>query len=220
MIDIANDEQGLAELLAIGPKTVPVVAAGREWVAGVNLTAVADLLGLSHDDTPRLGPDQLVERLDLVVGTAIRLTRQIPPPHLADKLPNRPRSHLALANHIIEIAKGFVEVTGGARLSGTRAAAVPDTDLDVEALAERADMIRSDLTRWWNRTDDERCNRRVDTFTGEQTLHQVLERATWHGAQHVRQLAMVVEALGITPDRPLAAKDLEGLPVPRKVWDG
>jgi len=46
-----------------------------------------------------------------------------------------------------------------------------------------------------------------------------MERSTWHSAQHVRQLAMVVENLGIAPDRPLTAKETAGLPLPEKVWD-
>ncbi len=59
----------------------------------------------------------------------------------------------------------------------------------------------------------------VRTYYGNQTLQQALERTTWHSAQHVRQLKMVLDGLGIAPDGPLTDADLAGLPLPEKVWD-
>ena len=50
-------------------------------------------------------------------------------------------------------------------------------------------------------------------------MREVLDRTTWHAAQHVRQTMMILEQLGITPDTPLTADDLAGLPLPEKVWD-
>jgi len=46
-----------------------------------------------------------------------------------------------------------------------------------------------------------------------------LERTTWHSGQHVRQLVMVLEMLGIEPDRPPTKENFAGLPMPDKVWD-
>jgi hypothetical protein len=50
-------------------------------------------------------------------------------------------------------------------------------------------------------------------------VHVVLERTVWHPAQHTRQLMLVLESLGIAPERPLGAADLAGLPLPEKAWD-
>jgi hypothetical protein len=36
----------------------------------------------------------------------------------------------------------------------------------------------------------------------------------------VRQLETLLEGLGIEPDRPLTAADLEGLPLPSEIWEG
>jgi len=47
----------------------------------------------------------------------------------------------------------------------------------------------------------------------------VLERTTWHSAQHTRQLMMVLNKLDIKPDGPLLTDDLSGLPLPDQVWD-
>jgi hypothetical protein len=51
------------------------------------------------------------------------------------------------------------------------------------------------------------------------TLHEYLERTTWHSGQHVRQLVMVLEMLGIEPDKPPTSEMFTGLPMPDKVWD-
>ena len=59
----------------------------------------------------------------------------------------------------------------------------------------------------------------ADVYYGTQSLHEFLERSTWHSAQHTRQLALVVEKLGLTPDRPLGAAELAGLPLPDHAWD-
>jgi len=59
----------------------------------------------------------------------------------------------------------------------------------------------------------------VDTWYGPQTLHAVLERCTWHSAQHARQLMMVLASLGIPAEDPLTTDDLAGLPLPAEVWD-
>ena len=59
----------------------------------------------------------------------------------------------------------------------------------------------------------------ADVYYGEQTVHEFLERTAWHCAQHTRQLQLVVERLGFTPDRTLESAELEGLPLPANVWD-
>jgi hypothetical protein len=51
------------------------------------------------------------------------------------------------------------------------------------------------------------------------TLHEYLERTTWHSGQHVRQLVMVLETLGIAPEKPPTREMFAGLPMPDKVWD-
>ncbi|RMF04668.1 MAG: hypothetical protein D6773_06145, partial [Alphaproteobacteria bacterium] len=56
-------------------------------------------------------------------------------------------------------------------------------------------------------------------YYGDVTLHEVLERTGWHSGQHTRQLMLVLETLGIVPDRPLTDADFAGLPMPKEVWD-
>jgi hypothetical protein len=47
----------------------------------------------------------------------------------------------------------------------------------------------------------------------------VLERTTWHVAQHARQLESLLELRGVTPAPRLALVLLDGLPLPADVWD-
>ena len=75
------------------------------------------------------------------------------------------------------------------------------------------------FNRWWLRNKDSGCATLLPTYYGDQTVHQALERTTWHSAQHTRQLVVVLESIGTQIDGPLRAQDLEGLPLPAKAWD-
>ena len=60
---------------------------------------------------------------------------------------------------------------------------------------------------------------KAKVYYGDQSKHEFFERTTWHSGQHVRQYKLVLETLGITPDKPLPETIWEGLPMPVKVWD-
>ena len=62
------------------------------------------------------------------------------------------------------------------------------------------------------------CRAALPTYYGPQSTHQLLERCTWHSAQHVRQLAAVLEGSGLTPAPRLAPETLAGLPLPEGLW--
>ena len=162
----------------------------------------------------------LVERYQRVLEAAVRFAQQIPADHLEDKLPHRDRSYLTLVNHLVQIAFDYLEVAGGAELSGRLAESLPERDFAVSALAERSQDAENRLRLWVEQADSSELQRSVNTYFGEQTLHQVLERCVWHSAQHGRQLMMVLELLGLSVDEPLVERDFAGLPMPENVWDG
>ena len=193
-----------------------MVADGSRWVPGVDLGQVAALLNVDYEATPALSPDALIGRLQRALSTSTRLTAQFPTANLGDRLPNRDRTNLALANHVVEIAAGYVKVAAGTDFDHEVSAAIPESEVGREALAARSEAIRAALGGESPLRPDEE----VATFFGPATLHTVLERCTWHTVQHVRQQAMLLERLGIAPDRPLGAEDFEGLPLPAGVWDG
>jgi hypothetical protein len=59
----------------------------------------------------------------------------------------------------------------------------------------------------------------VKTYYGLQPLHHLLERCTWHSAQHARQIIAVLERFGVAPNGPLTARDYAGLPLPAGLWE-
>ena len=82
-------------------------------------------------------------------------------------------------------------------------------------------MNRDRFKAWWDcdgvNTDFKQPG---EVYYGEVSLHEVLERPGWHSGQHTRQIILMLsEKLGISPDSPLKDSDLEGLPLPKNIWD-
>ncbi|MBV9191612.1 MAG: NrdH-redoxin, partial [Betaproteobacteria bacterium] len=75
------------------------------------------------------------------------------------------------------------------------------------------------LERWWKREGSNAGTAKLSTYYGEQPLHHVMERCTWHSAQHARQIASVLQSFGITPNGPITADDYAGLPMPKALWE-
>lgn len=88
-----------------------------------------------------------------------------------------------------------------------------------EDVAHYGESVKQRLDEWWRAHTDKSCSVTVKTCTGVQPLADFLQRQTWHSAQHVRQLAAVLERFGIEPDGPLSIEDLAGLPLPAGLWE-
>lgn len=219
-INVLEDKAGLEQLADVGIRGLPVVARGDEYVFGVDLSRVAQLVGLSYDAAPRLSAGVLVARYECVLDAAMRFVLQIPVERLGDKLPHRDRSYLALSNHLVQIAADYLEIAAGADFAGSLAASVPQVELEVGALVNKSRVAKDGLREWLQQTSETELQRTVTTYFGDQTLHQVLEHCVWHSAQHARQMMMVLELLEIAPRQPLTGDDLADLPMPTDVWDG
>ncbi len=219
-INVLEDADGLADLRRLGARSVPVVSRGEAFVFAQSIRDVAAFLGLDPLDGPELTPQQLVERLDLVLSAARRYAPQMPEGELDTELPNRPRSYRALMHHIFRIPDAFLEMTRGEKLRYEMLVTPPPADMRTTAdIAAYGETVRRGVLAWWDGHADKSCRETVPTYYGDQPLHEVLERTTWHPCQHVRQLMSLLQRLGIEPDRPLGAADLAGLPLPEKVWD-
>jgi hypothetical protein len=127
-----------------------------------------------------------------------------------------------LGYHIFNIADAFLEYeVEGLPLKEGAYSRVPPPQMDTKAkiLAYGADVLAR-LIAWWDgsgRTAD--FSRKARVNYGDVTVHEYLERTTWHSGQHVRQLVMVLGLLQIEPNGPPTAKTFAGLPMPDKVWD-
>jgi hypothetical protein len=221
-VNVLEDEGAFAELAALGVRTVPVVRRGTDWANGQVLRDVARVAGIPWRGANMLPPAELVARLSTIQETAQRLFAQLPDATLCRMLPNRPRSYAELGYHIFNIADALLEhEVQGLPLKEGAYARVPSANMGTKtAILDYGRDVAARLTAWWNgpgRTAD--FGRKANVYYGDVTLHEYLERTTWHSAQHVRQLRMVLDIHAITPDRPLGPETFEGLPMPDKVWD-
>ena len=200
---------------------MPVVSRGGRFVFAQVIKDVVDFLDLPDDTAPELSPEELSAKLDRILETAIRLTRQMPDEHLEDLLPNRPRSWRVLMHHIYQIPVAFLEMEELGRTLTYEALTEPPPAVmrTSAAIAHHGEAVRARFNAWWSRTAGEDFSSRVPTYFGGTTRHEMLERTVWHSAQHVRQVASLLAQAEVAPDRPLAADDLRGLPLTDKVWD-
>ena len=198
-----------------------MVSRGDKWVFGQVLKDVAAFVGVDLAAKPALSPQQLVDKLGIALSAAERFIRQMPDDKLGLKLPNRDRTYRVLFHHIFQIPLAFVEARRQGRELGYEAlVAPPPAELQTTAaIADFGRGVQEQVKSWWEGVSERSGAEPVPTYFGEHPMREVLERTTWHSAQHVRQLMMILETHGITPDRPLTAADLEGLPLPEKVWD-
>lgn len=198
-----------------------MLSRGDQWVFAQNIASVVKFLNLNEVTGPVLSPDQLIGRLDLFMATAARLIRQMPDTYLATEVPNRPRSYQVLAHHIFRIPEVFLTVARGATLTHESLGEGPTAAMtSFAAIAAFGEGVRQDLLGWWAGQRDKSGRATVQTYYGEQTLHEVLERTTWHAGQHVRQWHMLLGMAGIAVDGPLGDEAFANLPMPSSVWDG
>ena len=216
-----EDAAGRAELQRLGARSIPVLSRGDKFVFAQNIAQVVAFLRLDENAAPILSPAQLVERMQHFIDAALRIIPLMPDDRLDQEVPNRPRKYRAVAHHMFRIPEALVEAAGGVFFSHGLAAAVarPEDIATTAGLAAYGRGVRDKVAAWWEGTPDKSCQQIVQTYYGPQKLHEVLERSTWHIAQHDRQWMMLLEMAGIAFERPLGDKDFADLPMPKKVWD-
>lgn len=203
---------------------VPVLARGKDYVFAQSLADVAKFVGLGGIGYTPLAPAALVQKYTVVLAAAQRYAAQLPAAALGDRaIDTRDRSIRVLGHHIFRICEAFLETAvddAYLALDQVNRDPPPGELMTGDAIAMHGREITDRLEQWWAGTNDESVrSRHVATYYGAQTLHQVLERSTWHSAQHVRQLTAVLERLGIEPQGRLTDQDLAGLPLPKNLWD-
>lgn len=218
-----NDPGGKDRLTSLGIRKIPALAKGDKYVFGQNLEDVAQFVGLAGTGHKRLPPAELVEKWINVLRAAQRYVRQIPGERLGERvIPNRDRPIRLLAHHVFRIGEAFVEtVTQGTEYWEYHAQQPPreGTMLSGAEIASYGDDVITRIEQWWKASPDRSAQQPVKTYYGEQPLHELLERSTWHSAQHVRQLVAVLERFNIAPNGPLKQDDLAGLPLPERLWE-
>ena len=202
---------------------MPVLAKGHQYIFCQNLEDVAEFVGLQGAGHTPLPPAVLMMKWTAVLRAAQRYIRQIPQERLAERaIDNRDRSIRLLSHHVFRIGEAFLEVAEDGVEYKAELANVPPQDgtfNTTEEIAGYGDSVIERLGNWWVLLEDKSCEQKVKTFYGAQPAHQLLERSTWHSAQHTRQLIAVIERFEIDPDGRLTPEDLAGLPLPERLWD-
>ena len=201
---------------------MPVVSRGKKWVFAQMLKDLAAFLEVPYDTKPKLSPQELIDKLDMVMAAAQRFIAQIPEEVLDKNMRNRQRPIRNLCYHIFRLEEAFMDVVeNNVYLTRDLLNQPPPPEIhSTKDLVEYGKRTQKRLHEWWDRFDDKDCEGEIDSYYGRQPLHNVLERHCWHPAQHVRQLMLLLEEdNGIKPNQPLTDKDFEGLPIPKKAWD-
>ena len=220
-IDVAARPEAMNDLLAFGVKTVPVVARGGEFVFAQALEDVSRFVGRKFA-AKRLPPQELVDKWLTVLRAAQRHVRQLPATRLAERaVHSRDRSIRDLAYHVYQVPDAFLQAVenGLEDLTTTYNAPPPAGVVSTQDIQKYGASVTARIERWWSQLPDKSCRQKVKTYYGERSLHELLERCTWHSAQHARQIASVLERLQVKPDGPLSAKDYAGLPMPQGLWE-
>lgn len=217
-VNAENNPGALAELKALGARGLPVISLGNRFTLCQSFGEVLKFLDLRMRLADPLPGAQLFARLDTILATAARITRQFPPPQLQETFRNRNRTKGALAFHIFRVVEMGLDAADGKGMNVEHFNDQPPAEWSRDDIANWGLKVRDRALAWWAASPQRDLKQRVPAYYGHPEMHDMLERMVWHAGQHTRQLALMLETGGTAPDRPLTADDLRGLPVPDEVW--
>jgi glutaredoxin len=223
-INVLERPEALAELTRKGLRTVPVLTSGDRVCLAQDIDEVAVFVGVDLARV-RLPVDVLAARLTAFLETARAHARQLPRDRLEVALGRRSRTWLDLAFHIPMIATAFLDAIDGGELTYEHYERVPvgpnRTLAHIDGIAANTlQRLRSWRDSLAQAQESDATPRPLKTYFGVRPLWPVLERTTWHVAQHCRQLeSLLQDALGEPPLPRLDQALLAGLPLPQSVWD-
>lgn len=221
--NVLEDASAWGEMARFGIKMVPIVTRGEEWANGQILRDVARIAGIELGEQSMLPPAELARRIDVILTAEQRFFGQMPEAKMQGQVPGRPRSFANLAWHTFNVIDAWLElvVDGKPLVMGAYNRNAPiGRASKSDILAYGADVQRR-FSAWWREQGPHlEYDAIADVYYGEQSLHDFLERTTWHAGQHTRQMMMILETfMEIQPKDPLGPEMWHGLPMPEKVWD-
>jgi hypothetical protein len=216
---VQSEPAALEELRRLGVPAVPAVALGERAAHGWNPPAYAALLGVAYNAPPRLSPSVLAARLDVILGAAEALFRQMPDERMDDKPPERDRTVRDLGYHVFRLSLAFIDAMDAGHLAKSWLGETAPAEMrEGRAVANYGALVRGRLAGWFEGTAASEYARILDVYYGPQSGHDLLERTTWHAAQHLRQLYVIADRLGLRPHTLLPTAAFQGLPLPDALW--
>ena len=107
-INVLQSPTAMAELQAMGLRSVPVLAQGRRFTQAQDIDDVARFVGIDTH-RKRLSSQALLARLDSLLALSASIVAVIPEARLGDQIPQRPRSYADIAYHVGMITQGFLD---------------------------------------------------------------------------------------------------------------
>jgi hypothetical protein len=196
-----------------------VLSRGDKFTFAQSTKQIVDFLGLHERSMPELSTEELKERVDKYMGAALELIPLMPADRLHINVPGRPRSYRTLSFHLFRVVVAFLEANEGIQLERAAFGEEPKPDATTADLVAYGEGVRKRFNDWWDKGDTA-PTKQLPTYYGAQSLHELMERTTWHCGQHVRQYQMLLEKEGVGHRTPLKAPDFTKLPFPQNVWDG
>jgi hypothetical protein len=215
----AMSAEGAPRLAALKRAVLPVLARGSDSVVAVDLQKIAEFVGLKVEQRQLLPAATLVDKWLKVLRSARSSMSQVPLDGFDTPItPGNDRTIRIVGHHIFRIAESYVESAQDgtpATLEHSERKLPAGTFRTPREFVDYASQVMERLSGWWGGGGESQLSMKLDTYFGEQTLHEFLERSVWHSAQHVRQIEAVLGGLGATPAEPLTDEVLAGLPIPK-----
>jgi hypothetical protein len=203
----------------LGVPRAPAVALGERVVHGWNPTGYAALLGVDYRAPRSLTPQVLAGRLDRVLESAQRLIDRFDAERMSHVPAERKRTVRDLAFHVYRVALSFIDAVDRGELPESWFEERAPADLVSGAdVARYGALVRARLSGWFQGAGTDEFTRTVVTYYGPQAADALLERTVWHAGQHLRQLYVLAERLGVAAPAPLPMDALDGLPLPEAIW--
>jgi hypothetical protein len=144
-----------------------VVSRGKEYVFGQMLKDVAKFLGVAYDTKPKLSPQQLIDKIDMVMTAAQRFIAQIPEEQLDKNMRNRQRPIRNLCYHIFRLEEAFMDVVeNNIYLTRDLLNQPPPPEIrTTKDLVEYGKRTQKRLHAWWDKFEDKTANARSTATT-------------------------------------------------------
>ena len=108
-VNVLEDDEAFTELQALGVRMVPIAARGTTWANGAVFRDVAEVAGFEYEGHTMLTPEEMKDKVLMILDAAGRYLAQIPDDQLDDILPGRPRSYRQLVYHVFDVPKVFLD---------------------------------------------------------------------------------------------------------------
>ena len=221
--DVSKDPGALADLRALGYRSVPVTVVGDQVVLGYNPRAITKLLGL---DEKQEQDDRDVawfrRKLERFLDAAVHATEQIPPPLLDWVPPGRDRGLREFIYHMLNQNRICLRSAAGAEFTQAALAAQVEEALAFKSPEDLGRLGREAMTevrQWAEASGPDELRKPVQTYFGEISVGELLDvSALGHLVHHLRQLYVMLEQQGIQLHDRVEKDELEGIAVPTEVW--